>query len=94
MIGAKFINNMNSKPTQNKTRNLLYALLAIPVLINLYLTYNSSTLTYNRYVVYAIELAITIIVLFVAKMKDILNWKSLAFTCLIAGVCILFALFR
>ncbi len=85
---------MNSKSAQEKTRNLLYALLAIPVLINLYLTYNSSTLIYNRYVVYAIELAITIIVLFVAKKKDILNWKSLAFTCIIAGASILLALFR
>jgi len=51
-------------------------------------------LSYNRYVVYAIELAITIIVLIVAKKKNILNWKSLAFTSLIAGMCILFALFR
>ncbi len=85
---------MNTTTVQNKTRNVLYALLVIPVLINLYLTYNSSTLSYNRYVVYAIELAITIIALIVAKKKNILNWKSLAFTSLIAGMCILFALFR
>lgn len=86
--------NMNSNPAQNKTRNILYALLVIPVLINLYLAYNSNTFSDYRYVVYAVELAITAFVLIVAKRKNILNWKSLALTCIIAGLCILFALLR
>lgn len=85
---------MNSKLAQNRTRNVLYALLSIPICINLYLAFHGYNFSNDRVVFYGIEFTIVLIVLIIAKMKNILNLKSLAFTSLIAGLCLLLALFR
>jgi hypothetical protein len=85
---------MNSKLAQNQTRNVLYALLSIPICINLYLAFHGYNFSNDRVVFYGIEFAIVLIVLIIAKVKNILNFKSLVFTSLIALLLLIFSLFR
>ena len=85
---------MNSKLSQNRTRNVLYGLLSIPICINLYLAFHGYNFSNDRVVFYGIEFTIVLIVIIIAKVKNILNLKSLTFTILIAGLCLLLALFR
>ena len=78
--------------TINKTRNLLYLLLSLPVIVNLLLIYYH--ISFNRYYAIVFEALILVIVFVVAKRKNILNWSSLLFAFSIALLITLIELFR
>ena len=86
---------MNTTLTQKqkKTRLLLYIVISLPIIINLILAFfNIGNI--NNHLIITFEIILSLLVLLIAKIQDLINWKSYSFALTIALALIIIALFR
>ena len=86
---------MNTTLTQKqkKTRLLLYIVISLPIIINLILAFfNIGNI--NNHLIITFEIILSLLVLLIAKIQDLINWKSYSVALTIALALIIIALFR
>ena len=85
------MNQQIIKSKQN-LKLILYLVLAISILANFILTYYEAPV--NKNILFAIQVVTSILILIVASVKSIINWKSFWIYLTIALVLLLFVYLR